>query len=450
MFSKKFMFGALLLALVVLAVGCAPAPEPTKAPPPTTAPVSAPTTAPVATAVPKPTEAPKPTDVPKPTAVPTADPYKGITAAQDAWAKAAQVGPYAPKTQDWAAIEAAAKKEGKVVIYSNSSRWPDIKKTFEAAYPGVIVEGYDISTVDLITKVMKEQKAGVYNADVILCGDYATLVTEMLNPPNKMLWNFVPQEIETLTDPAVRETLLYHRYGVNVFAYNNEAYKEPPVKNIWDFTKPEWKGRLVLPDPQKVAMFLLALTITTQKGDVMAQEYQKVFGKPIQLESGVPNAGYQWIKDVLKNEPALTSSSGDVATAIGAKGQKNPPIGFTTYSKIRNAQNGEIAFDVMWNMSPIIGFTEETALALADQSPHPNAGKLLIRWMYGDEKGGKGFVPFYVPGDYSTRKDVPPPPGAKPWLEIQKSVWSGASQIDYVYKNSIPVRDFWIANLGKK
>ncbi len=382
-------------------------------------------------------------------AKPTENPeLKGLSDAQIAWAKAAQVGPFAPGQQDWATIEAAAKTEGKVILYSNSSRWPDIKKTFEAAYPGITVEGYDISTVDLITKLQKEQKAGVYNADVILCGDHATLVNEMLNPPNKMLWNFVPQELEPLIEPSARNLLLYHRYGVNVFAYNNEVYKEPPIKNIWDFTRPEWKGRIVLPDPQKVAMSLLMLTALTQKGDEMAAAYQAAFGKPITLEAGVPNAGYQWIKDVLKNEPALTSSSGDAATAIGAKGQKNPPIGYTTYSKIRNAQKGEIAFDVMWGLSPVIGFTEETGLAIANQAQHPNAAKLLIRWMLGDAKGSQGFTPFYVPGDYSTRKDVPPPTGAKPWAEISKLVWSG--ETSYVYKNSIAVRDFWMANLAKK
>ena len=400
---------------------------PTKAPAPTTAPTVAPTAA------------PKPTD----------DPLKGLTEAQKNWAKAAELGPYAPKTQDWAAIEAAAKKEGRVAIYSNSSRWPDIKKTFEAQYPGIIVDGYDISTVDLITKLQKEQQAGVYTADVILCGDYATLVNEMLNPPNKMLWNFVPQELEPLVDITAREPLMYHRYGLTAFVYNTEVYKESPVKNIWDFTKPEWKGKVVMPDPQKVAMGLLALTVIAKNSDVMAQEYQKAFGKPIVLESGVPNAGYQWIKDVLKNEPSLTSSSGDAATAIGTKGQKAPPIGFTTYSKIRDVIAGTLAFDVMWNMSPIIGFTEETALAIANQAPHPNAAKLLIRWMEGDEKGGKGFAPFYVPGDYPTRKDVPPPKGAKPWTDVQKFVWSGAGDTAYTYNNSIKVRDFWLANLKK-
>lgn len=374
---------------------------------------------------------------------------EGLTEAQAKWAEAAEVGSYAPEKQDWSAIEAAAKKEGKVVIYSNSSRWETIKESFEAQYPGIVVEGYDISTVDLITKLQTEQRSGIYTADVILSGDYATLVTEMLNPPDKMLWNFVPDELVAVSDPITLEPLLLHRYSLTVFGYNTEVYAEPPIKSIWEFTQPEWQGRVVFPDPQKVYMALQALTLITLKADAMAEEYEKVFGKPIELEEGVPNAGYQWIKDLLKNEPVLSSSSGDAATAIGTLGQTNPPVGFTTYSKIRNAMKGEIAFDVMWGMSPVIGFTEETGLAIANQAPHPNAAKLLIKWMKGDASGGQGFTPFYVPGDYSTRTDAPAPEGAKPWGEVKDMVWTGANDTPYIYENAITVRDFWIANINQ-
>lgn len=417
----------IMIASLLLAA-CAQAPAPTAAP------QAQPTAAQT-----------QPTAKPQPTAEP--DELKGLTDAQKAWAKAAELGPYAPAKQDWAAIEVAAKKEGKVVLYSNSSRWPDIKKTFEEAYPGITLEGYDISTVELITKLQKEQQAGVYTADVILCGDYATLVNEMLNPPTKLLWNFYPEELTSLVAKQALEPLLLHRYALTVFIYNNEVFKEPPVKNIWDFTKPEWKGRVVYPDPQKVAMGLMGLTAIVQNGDAMAKAYEEAFGKPIQLDSGVPNAGYQWIKDLLKNDVSLTSSSGDAATAVGTLGQKNPPIGFTSYSKIRNAQKGEIAFDVMWGMAPTFAVTEETSLAIANQAQHPNAAKLLIRWMLGDEKGGMGFTPFYVPGDYPTREDAVPPKGAKPWSDFKGMVWT--NDPTWVYENAIQVRDFWVANLLK-
>jgi multiple sugar transport system substrate-binding protein/sn-glycerol 3-phosphate transport system substrate-binding protein len=60
---RKFtLFAAVLVVLALIAVACAPAPEPTKAPAqPTTAPAAQPTTAPAAKA----TEPPKPTEAPK-------------------------------------------------------------------------------------------------------------------------------------------------------------------------------------------------------------------------------------------------------------------------------------------------------------------------------------------------------------------------------------------------
>jgi outer membrane biogenesis lipoprotein LolB len=49
-----------------------------------------------------------------------------LTAAEQ-WAKANGVGPYQPETDDWAAIEEAAKKEGKVTVYANSSGVEDLQ-----------------------------------------------------------------------------------------------------------------------------------------------------------------------------------------------------------------------------------------------------------------------------------------------------------------------------------
>ena len=46
----------------------------------------------------------------------------GPTFADETWQKLAGVGAYASDTQDWTAIEAAAREDGQVVIYSVSSR----------------------------------------------------------------------------------------------------------------------------------------------------------------------------------------------------------------------------------------------------------------------------------------------------------------------------------------
>jgi hypothetical protein len=56
---------------------------------------------------------------------------QGLSPAQDAWLKAASLGPYQPATEDWQAIYDAAKAEGKVVIYSLSSRIYQVVDAFK-------------------------------------------------------------------------------------------------------------------------------------------------------------------------------------------------------------------------------------------------------------------------------------------------------------------------------
>ncbi len=56
------------------------------------------------------------------------------------WEQWAQLGEYRPAEDDWGAIIAAAKEEGSVVVYSNSSRVYEFCRTFYEKY-GIKAEG---------------------------------------------------------------------------------------------------------------------------------------------------------------------------------------------------------------------------------------------------------------------------------------------------------------------
>jgi hypothetical protein len=60
-----------------------------------------------------------------------------LTAAEQ-WAKDNGVGPWTPEEEDWAAIEAAAKLEGKVVVYSNSSKIEKLIEPWNELYPDIV------------------------------------------------------------------------------------------------------------------------------------------------------------------------------------------------------------------------------------------------------------------------------------------------------------------------
>ena len=107
----------------------------------------------------------------------------GVFAADDAqtkWLKMSQIGPHAPATQDWPAIEAAAKKEGKVVIFSVSSRIFKIQKDFKEKY-GVEIEGYDIHSDEQIEKFTREHQSGLHKTDVLFNNATSTLFGKL--PP---------------------------------------------------------------------------------------------------------------------------------------------------------------------------------------------------------------------------------------------------------------------------
>lgn len=111
--------------------------------------------------------------------------------ADETWQKAAGVGEYASVNQDWAEIEAAAKKEGQVVIYSVSSRIAKLVDGFKEKY-GIEIVGFDMPSDLQIEKLRREHKAGIHSVDVLFNAEAPLLLNEAL--PNNLVWNFVPTD----------------------------------------------------------------------------------------------------------------------------------------------------------------------------------------------------------------------------------------------------------------
>ena len=60
--------------------------------------------------------------------------------------------------------------------------------------------------------------------------------------------------------------------------------------------------------------------------DQLAASYKELYGKELTLSDGCENAGYEFLKRLHDNEPIFTSSSDEIAEAVGTKGQTNPPV----------------------------------------------------------------------------------------------------------------------------
>jgi len=365
------------------------------------------------------------------------------------WLKENKIGPFQEDKVDYGALYQAAKKEGKVVVYSSTSRGPkSFALGFHEKYPGIEVEWNTIGTGESIKRLMTEQKAGIYNLDLINASDppgqYNILV------PANMIFPWAPPELREVIPREWRDPLLVHRLTGTAVFYNTHALKEPPIDSWWDMTKPEWKGRLVASDPRTYVLALNQFITFVLNADEMAKDYKRVFGKSIKLTT--PNAGYEWIKMFFANEPKMVKKQFELRFA-GKPGQEKPPLALNmTISRVTDVGNpkyGGIKWAPIVNLKPRVGIVYPTLMNIAYKAPHPNATKLVIRWLMGDEKGGGGFAPWFVPGYAPARTDVtvaPPHPFVPEltwsfkdinfWYLDSKGVWKKKTKVlDFIYRH---------------
>lgn len=334
-----------------------------------------------------------------------------------------------------------AKKEGKVTLYSISSRCTKVAEAFNAQYPGVECQVFDIATNELLEKVTREYDAGQHVADVVHIKDQdGSLYKEYVQA--KKFYNYQPTDIMSHIDPSLTGTSMPLYIELTQLFYNTEANPDgPPVTNIWQITEPEWKGRIMMQNPLDNLSWGSWITgfCVGDEPDRLAKAYKDLYGKELELSDGCENAGYEFLKRLHENEPVFTASSDEIAEAVGTPGQANPPIGFSASSKLRkNKDNGWVLAPI--NLVPDTGIPAINTLYVVEGCEHPNAAKLLIRFMLGGDDGtAGGYKPFNTLGGWPVRDDVKEPKGAMPYSEVNVAHFDPEA----IYEHINIVRDFW-------
>ncbi len=335
-----------------------------------------------------------------------------------------------------------AKQEGTVVLYSISSRCVQVKESFEAQYPGVICDAYDISTNELLEKITREYESGVRNADVIHCKDQdGALYIEKV--ATGIFHNYYPDDIvKTISNQNYLTYAMPLYIELNQWFYNYETYPDgPPVDSWWDLTRPEWKGKLLISNPIDNVSYMAIFTAFTAYHDELAADYEREFGEPLTLSEGCPTAAHELMKRLVANDLVFIASSDEICESVGTAGSKADILGYAASSKLRkNESDGWVLAPI--NMLPTTGIPAQNNLYIVNEAPHPNAAKLLVRWMTGEADGkGAGFEPFNTLGGWSVRDNVPLAEGSTPLTDLH--VWDFNPM--YVYENLPDVMDFWIS-----
>jgi len=158
--------------------------------------------------------------------------------------------PASAQDASWDSVVAAAKKEGKVVVYNMALGAPyfgAVVKSFEKEY-GIAVESLDLRASELVERIRTEQSAGRYLGDVEMVtttmieeqlknGDFIQKLPPVpnaanLRPPFKATEHSVPAYVQPM--------------GILI---NTRLVKDDDVPKSWnDLNSPKWKGKLLSDD----------------------------------------------------------------------------------------------------------------------------------------------------------------------------------------------------------
>jgi iron(III) transport system substrate-binding protein len=205
--------------------------------------------------------------------------------------------------------------------------------------------------------------------------------------PQQTVDNWVPPDMAN-SIPKEWQNPLVQIWDAKVVAFNPDAYSSCPIANIWDLTDREWQGKVALRDPLGTPELItwFSYLIADDNAARLATAYQERYGKP--LETTEKNAGYEFVKRLAANKPILTKSDDDSSSAVGAPGQKAPPVGILSLGKFAEAPDQGLKVAPCKGISPWLGYAYPRYAVIVHNTPSPNAARLYVHYLMTAEGAG--------------------------------------------------------------
>lgn len=280
--------------------------------------------------------------------------------------------------QDSKLVDAAKKEGGKVVVYGSLEN--DTMDLLSAAFKkktGLEVDYWRDAANKVTDRVSAEGRAGKPQADVVL----TTTTTLRLIQKDGLLAKydspsakaFPKAVIDPNLGPAYRSTVI----GV---VYNTGIIKpaEAP-KSLEDLVKPQYKGKVVFPDPSQhttTAQWLASL--------------HKIIGQ---------ERADKFIHDLAASKPLLVSSLTPAGERITTG---ETPIGVAFLKNVVFYGRNGVPLDYV-RLGKFMG--DGQSISMANKAPHVNAGKAFVDFFLGDES----LKIMANIGEFVTRKGIYPP-----------------------------------------
>ena len=168
--------------------------------------------------------------------------------------------PDASRAEEWEATVAAAKKEGKVVVYGIPGVDVDkfFKEHFEVAFPGIKVES--VPDRDATERIVAERRAGKFIPDVYLGAasstEFSSLRAQGIFQPLRPLL-VLPEVLDEsrwfegklwFIDKEEKYSLIYAVAVGTLIAINTNLINPREITSYTQLVDPRWRGKIVSND----------------------------------------------------------------------------------------------------------------------------------------------------------------------------------------------------------
>lgn len=357
----------------------------------------------------------------KPTVAPTTAPAKPAASAGSPSPAASGAVP----GKEWDDLVAAAKQEGRVVIYGPPG--PTYRTfyadEFQKAFPDIKVDYQGANGSQQAPKLAAERQAGKFLADTYIGGASSPL--RSLLPINA----FDPIE-PALVHPEVKDKSKWFegrfRFLDNadkhILAFAGDASATPIVRNTtvvgpsdvtkWaDLLDPRWKGKIVSGDPEVLGAASGNLT------DVAAD----------------PRYGIPFLEKLFSKEHGVVLT-GDARQLMDWIAQGQYPIGMGV-PEFEEAQ----ALGLPVDEQPLDVETLTTGFAhvlLVNQAPHPSAVRVFINWVLSRD----GQIAYQrITKEPSLRMDIP-----RDTVDPKQVVIPGKQYVNSQHEQHLELRNQWV------
>lgn len=293
--------------------------------------------------------------------------------------------------------------EGKLTVYTVSSRVFDAKKTFEEEYPGISVEVKDVRGNELVDMLKDNYENDNFDCDVVICSDCdGTLFKELIEPG--IVYTWIPDDIANVMKDGSDMRELEFMGECMMLCYNTNVYDAQPVENLWELTEDRFQGKIMMANPLKSFSTYAFMAMLLQKDEELKNAYENLYGTPPSLNEGETVA--RMFERMLVDNVVIAHASDEVVESVG-NSDDEIQIGIVLSSKMRFMNLG-YHFAPIYKLNPISSVYTPNCISVAGGAKNINAAKLFIRYLTGDADGKSiGHEPFNTVGTWSVRRDIP-------------------------------------------